>query len=134
MIFQENKEAFIQKLLLTDIFELKGEIPAAIHNYDFPSGPLVQLKNVSVQYDGRPIVNNINWQINPGRILAIDWSERFWQKHIIVNDNSDNPKAYGQDMILFGRKKGTGETVWDIKEKIGYFTIQWCIYFQEMIQ
>jgi molybdate transport system ATP-binding protein len=34
----------------------------------------------------------------------------------------DNPKGYGQDFYLFGRKKGSGETVWDIKKKVGYFT------------
>jgi molybdate transport system ATP-binding protein len=34
----------------------------------------------------------------------------------------DNPKAYGQDLTLFGRKKGSGETVWEIKKQIGYFT------------
>ena len=34
----------------------------------------------------------------------------------------DNPKAFGQDLYLFGKKKGTGETVWEIKDKIGYYT------------
>ena len=34
----------------------------------------------------------------------------------------DNPKAYGADLFLFGHKKGSGESVWDLKEKMGYFT------------
>lgn len=34
----------------------------------------------------------------------------------------DNPKGYGQDLTLFGRRKGTGETVWSIKNNIGYVT------------
>ena len=34
----------------------------------------------------------------------------------------DNPKAYGQEVYLFGYKRGSGETVWDIKRNIGYFT------------
>ncbi|MEI7736859.1 MAG: ATP-binding cassette domain-containing protein, partial [Ferruginibacter sp.] len=34
----------------------------------------------------------------------------------------NNPKAYGQNLILFGKRKGTGESVWEIKEKIGYFS------------
>jgi len=34
----------------------------------------------------------------------------------------DNPKAYGQDIVLFGTKKGSGESIWDIKQKIGYFS------------
>ena len=36
--------------------------------------------------------------------------------------DGDNPKAFGQDICLFGIKKGSGETVWDIKKNIGYFT------------
>jgi molybdate transport system ATP-binding protein len=36
--------------------------------------------------------------------------------------NGDNTKAYRQNITLFGYKKGTGETVWDIKKHIGYFS------------
>src|SRR5690606_28447237 len=32
----------------------------------------------------------------------------------------DNPKAYGCDIRLFGKQKGTGESIWDIKAKIGF--------------
>jgi molybdate transport system ATP-binding protein len=34
----------------------------------------------------------------------------------------DNPKAFGQEIYLFGNLKGSGETVWDIKKKIGYYS------------
>jgi molybdate transport system ATP-binding protein len=34
----------------------------------------------------------------------------------------DNPKGYGQNLTLFGIKKGSGESVWTIKENIGYVT------------
>jgi molybdate transport system ATP-binding protein len=34
----------------------------------------------------------------------------------------ENPKGYGQELFLFGKKKGSGESIWDIKKKIGYFT------------
>lgn len=34
----------------------------------------------------------------------------------------DNPKAYGQDLTIFGHKRGSGESIWDIKKKIGYVT------------
>ncbi len=32
----------------------------------------------------------------------------------------DNPKAYGCDIRLFGKQKGTGESIWDIKSRIGF--------------
>ena len=34
----------------------------------------------------------------------------------------DNVKGYGQELFIFGRKKGSGETVWEIKNKVGYLT------------
>ena len=34
----------------------------------------------------------------------------------------DSHKGYGQNLFLFGTKKGSGESVWDIKKQIGYFT------------
>ena len=34
----------------------------------------------------------------------------------------DNHKGYGQQLYLFGQRKGSGESVWDIKKRIGYYT------------
>ena len=33
----------------------------------------------------------------------------------------ENSKGYGQELYLFGQKKGSGESIWDIKKKIGYY-------------
>ena len=34
--------------------------------------------------------------------------------------SGDNPKAYGQEIYLFGQKRGSGESIWDIKKRIGF--------------
>jgi molybdate transport system ATP-binding protein len=33
--------------------------------------------------------------------------------------SGDNPQAYANDLRLFGRQRGTGESIWDIKKHIG---------------
>lgn len=33
---------------------------------------------------------------------------------------ADNPQSYACDIRLFGRKRGTGESIWEIKKHIGY--------------
>jgi molybdate transport system ATP-binding protein len=43
----------------------------------------------------------------------------------------DNPKGFGQNLFLFGRKKGSGESVWDIKKQIGIFTTSMTDLFQK---
>ena len=35
---------------------------------------------------------------------------------------ADNPQGYGKDFYLFGKKRGSGETIWDIKKRIGIIT------------
>ena len=33
---------------------------------------------------------------------------------------ADNPQSYACDITLFGRKRGSGESIWEIKKHIGY--------------
>jgi molybdate transport system ATP-binding protein len=107
----------------TVTYALTGNVPAAIHCYDLKEGePLVKFEGVSVSYDDRPIVKNINWTIMPGAFWQLVGPNGSGKTTLLSMITGDNPKAYGQNITLFGTKKGTGETVWDIKEKIGYFT------------
>ena len=102
---------------------IPGEnIPAALEKINLPAGPLVQLHNVSVSYDGRPILNKINWTINAGEFWQLAGPNGSGKSTILSLITGDNPKGYGEKLFLFGIKKGSGETVWDIKKNIGYLT------------
>ncbi|WP_235841599.1 ATP-binding cassette domain-containing protein [Confluentibacter sediminis] len=84
--------------------------------------PLVTFKNVSVKYEGRPILNTINWEIQSGEFWQLIGPNGSGKSTILSMITGDNPKAFLQDITLFGMKKGSGETVWDIKKHIGYFS------------
>lgn len=84
--------------------------------------PLVAFKHVSVQYNNKPILNDICWEIQTGEFWQLIGPIGSGKSTLLSMITGDNPKAYGQNLILFGQKKGTGETVWDIKKQIGYFT------------
>ena len=83
---------------------------------------LVELHSVSVKYGNKQVLSNINWTIRKGEFWQLTGPNGAGKSTLISMITGDNPKAYGQNMILFGRKKGTGETIWDIKRQIGYFT------------
>lgn len=83
---------------------------------------LVTFKNVSVSYGERTIVKNINWEIKPGEFWQLTGPNGSGKSTLLSLISGDNPKAYNQDITLFGYKKGSGESVWDIKRKIGYFS------------
>ncbi len=101
---------------------LLGNVPGSIHQYAVVDNPLIQFKNVTVKYEDRGIVNNICWQINTGEFWQLIGPNGSGKTTLLSLITGDNPKAYGQNLILFGKRKGSGESVWSIKEKIGYFT------------
>lgn len=107
-------------------------IPPALNSYTIPAGALVQLNEVSVSYDGRPILNKINWAINPGEFWQLAGPNGSGKSTILSLITGDNPKGYGQNLILFGIKKGSGEAVWDIKQNIGYLTPNMVQFFPRL--
>ncbi|OYU53998.1 MAG: ABC transporter [Chitinophagaceae bacterium BSSC1] len=96
-------------------------IPRAIKTIQAPTGPLVQMKQLCVSYDERPILDQINWTIQAGECWQLKGPNGSGKSTLLSMITGDNPKGYGQDLYLFGMKKGGGETVWDIKQFIGYF-------------
>ncbi len=99
-----------------------GNIPPPLKQYTNDGNTLVEFKNITVKYEDRTIVKDINWVINGGEFWQLVGPNGAGKTTLLTMINGDNPKAYGQDLFLFGKRKGSGETVWDIKEKIGYLT------------
>jgi molybdate transport system ATP-binding protein len=97
-------------------------IPQAPENFQGISEVLVELKNVSVSYEDQPILNKINWVIRKGEFWQLTGPNGSGKTTLLSMIYGDNPKAYGVDLYLFGNKKGSGESVWEIKSKIGYFS------------
>lgn len=112
--FHQHLEAYLAQ----NSFRL---IPRAIKTIQAPQSPLVQMKGLSVSYDQRPILDQIEWTIQPGECWQLKGPNGSGKSTLLSMITGDNPKGYGQELYLFGMKKGGGETVWDIKQYIGYF-------------
>jgi molybdate transport system ATP-binding protein len=112
----------LQKELQETDPDLFSEIPPAPGKYlDIPE-VLVEMKNVCVNYDEKPILKNITWSIKKGEFWELSGPNGSGKTTLLDMIYGDNPKAYGIDLFLFGNRKGSGESVWDIKKKIGYFS------------
>jgi molybdate transport system ATP-binding protein len=82
---------------------------------------LIELKNVSVSYLDNKVLNNLSWIVRSNEFWELRGPVGSGKSTILSMIIGDNPKAYGQNINLFGKKKGSGETVWDIKKETGYF-------------
>lgn len=109
-----------QKEIAIQIMDKKLPLPK--QTIDFSGNELVSFKKVSVSFYEKPVLQNITWQINKGEFWQLIGPNGSGKSTLIGMITGDNPKGYNTDLHLFGRKKGSGETIWSIKEKIGYFS------------
>lgn len=97
-------------------------LPPAPDSETVPSEILVDFREVSLAYEGRPILDGVVWRINQGEFWELRGANGSGKTSLITMITGDNPKVYGQPVYLFGNRRGSGESIWDIKERIGYFT------------
>jgi molybdate transport system ATP-binding protein len=103
-------------------FVFDKEIPPSITTYTNIPEILVELKNINVNYEDRSILKGINWTIKKNEFWHLKGPNGSGKTTLLSMIYGNNTKAYGQEIYLFGKKKGTGESVWDIKQRIGYIS------------
>ena len=81
---------------------------------------VVNFRNVKIQYGERVILNGLNWIVMNGEHWALTGPNGSGKSTLLSLVCADNPQAYANDIILFGRKRGSGESIWEIKHHIGY--------------
>lgn len=99
-----------------------GSIPSELKPIGYQHDILIQLKNVTVKFGDKMVLQNINWSIKKGEFWQLVGKNGSGKTTILSMVTGENPKGYGQELFLFGKKKGSGESIWDIKKRIGYFT------------
>jgi molybdate transport system ATP-binding protein len=93
--------------------------------------PIISLRNVTIRYGTKTILDRFSWTIFPGERWALKGANGAGKSTLLSLLTADNPQSYAQDMELFGRKRGTGESIWDIKRNIGHVSPEMHLYFKE---
>ena len=81
---------------------------------------ILKFNHISIRYDSRTILNDLSWTVNEGEHWAITGQNGAGKSTLLSLVCADNPQAYACDFDIFGHKRGTGESIWDIKKHIGY--------------
>lgn len=106
---------------------LLDSIPQAYGFTDFDMA--LKMVNVNVQYHGKMIVQNVNWEVQKGTCWNLTGHNGSGKSTLLSLVNGDNPQAFANEIYLFDRRKGSGESIWDIKRQIGYFSPELHYYF-----
>jgi len=80
---------------------------------------LVTLRDVRVSYSGRDVLSGLNLQIRRGEHTLVRGPNGCGKTTLLNLINGDNPQVYANDVTICGFKRGSGESVWDVKKQLG---------------
>jgi len=78
------------------------------------------IRHATIQYGARTILRDLSWSVKKGEKWALKGCNGSGKSTLLSLICADNPQSYACDISLFGRQRGSGESIWDIKKHIGY--------------
>lgn len=80
---------------------------------------LVEMNHVNVGWGDHKVLIDLNWQLKKGEHWLVRGPNGSGKTTFLELITGDNQQVYCNDVRLFGRRRGTGESIWDIKQKLG---------------
>jgi molybdate transport system ATP-binding protein len=101
----------------------------------FPTPPnstfenAIKMDNVVVEYEEKAVLKNINWQVKQGEKWVLSGENGSGKSTLLSLIFGDHPQAYSNEVAVFDRKRGNGDSIWDIKSRIGFVSPELHLYF-----
>lgn len=131
VVSTENKQAYgdlyqLMHLKTTDLTIPCASTASLLNNLD-ESQALVDLKNIHIQYADAIILEDVNWRIERQEHWQLSGPNGSGKTALLSLITGDHPQCYVNDIFVFGFQRGNGESIWQIKQYIGYVStaLQW---------
>lgn len=89
----------------------------------------IKLQNVSIKYGQKVILKDVDWEVKAGEKWLLQGGNGSGKSTLISLLIGENPQAYSQNFWLFGRKRGPGESIWEVKRPTGFVAPELSRYF-----
>lgn len=109
--------------------ESASHAPRRSSRSDAPA--LVSMRNITVRYGTATILRGLNWTVRAGESWALLGPNGSGKTTLLSLILGDNPQVYGNDVEVFGIKRGSGESIWDIKWHIGWVSPELHLHFND---
>jgi len=111
----------------------RGALPPATKSDNSKSkhSILVQLRDVTVQYGSATILDHIHWTIRQGESWALLGPNGAGKTSLLSVVLGDNPQTYNNEVTVFGKRRGRGESIWEIKRQIGWVSPELHLHFED---
>ena len=95
---------------------------------------LVRMENTTVKYKDVVILDKFNWEMKAGENWAIIGPNGAGKTTLLSLIAGDNLQAYANDIYLFDRRRGSGESIWEIKQRIGMISSEFQIRYRKPLK
>lgn len=92
---------------------------------------ILRFDNIRIRYGEKEVLKNITWEVKVGEKWLVKGPNGSGKSTLLSLVNGDHPQSYGLNIHLFGNKRGSGESIWDIKQKIGIISPEMHWYFDQ---
>ncbi|WP_322974951.1 ATP-binding cassette domain-containing protein [Pedobacter sp. GR22-10] len=134
-----NSFAEIRDGQLIQVDALEPSVSSEIHLREIPdflkespvysSQNIVKMVNVNISYGEKQVLKNINWEVKAGEKWLLQGHNGSGKSTLLSLVNGDHPQSYANELYLFGNRRGSGESIWDIKQHIGLISPEFHWYF-----
>ena len=93
----------------------------------------VEMENLDITYGDTVINKGINWKILKGEKWALSGPNGSGKSTLLSYIFADHPQSYAKKLTLFDKRRGSGESIWDIKKRIGFTSSELHLYYRENV-
>jgi molybdate transport system ATP-binding protein len=90
----------------------------------------IKMKDVNIHYGDRQVLQRLNWEVRKGEKWSVSGPNGAGKSTLLSLVTGDHPQAYANEIYLFDRRRGSGESIWDIKKRTGYVSPELHLYFE----
>ena len=91
------------------------------------------MKNVTIRYEGTTVLEDVSWTVKTGENWAILGPNGCGKTTLLNLITGDHPQAYANEIYLFGKRRGSGESIWEIKRRTGLISSELQIRYRKPI-
>ena len=96
-----------------------------------PGSTLIRMDEVCVRYGDICVFERLSWQVMQGEKWLVTGANGSGKSTLLSLIAGDNPQAYANEIYLFGQRRGSGESIWDIKKRIGLVSSEFQLRYQK---
>ncbi len=108
-----------QPLFQARVEDMRANSAAGDTTTEADSGPLVLLQGGFARYGEVEVFTGLDLCIRPGEHTLITGPNGCGKSTLVQLITGDHPLCYSNDLRLFGRRRGSGESIWEVKRHMG---------------